>query len=98
MESTPSSRRTSTAPSIVKTEEVTINTISEFRKWVLLLSFSVAQFLDVTNISMLFSAIPTISAALGLSSNESVWLISAYQLTFSSFLLLVSPAFMFRFV
>ncbi|KZS87100.1 MFS general substrate transporter [Sistotremastrum niveocremeum HHB9708] len=54
----------------------------------LLLLFCLAQFLDVFNLSALFSAVPVISSQLHMSSSQSVWMISAYQLTFASFLLL----------
>ncbi|KAH7099621.1 MFS general substrate transporter [Auriculariales sp. MPI-PUGE-AT-0066] len=57
------------------------------KKYILLSLFCMAQFLDAFNISALFSAIPVMSAELGLSASESVWLTSAYQLTFASFLL-----------
>src|ERR1700761_6744130 len=56
----------------------------------LLIAFSIAQFLDILNISALFSAISVISKQLSLNPSEAVWLLSASQLTFASFLLLVS--------
>ncbi len=39
--------------------------------------------------SALFPAIPDISERLSFAPSETVWLISAYQLTFAAFLLLV---------
>ncbi|KZV88947.1 MFS general substrate transporter [Exidia glandulosa HHB12029] len=60
---------------------------SPAKKYFLLALFCVAQFLDAFNISALFSAIPIMSDDLDLSTTESVWLVSAYQLTFASFLL-----------
>lgn len=54
----------------------------------LLIVFSLAQFLDVFNSSAFFSAIPSISERLQLSSGTSAWLITAYQITFAPFLLL----------
>lgn len=65
---------------------------SELRKKILLIIFCFAQFLDTFNNSALFAAIPPISAAIGISNADSVWLISAYQLTFAAFLLVVSVA------
>ncbi|KAF8510477.1 MFS general substrate transporter [Hysterangium stoloniferum] len=53
----------------------------------LLFLFCFSQFLDTFNSSAFFSAIPSISGAIGLEGNDTVWLISAYQLTFASFLL-----------
>jgi predicted MFS family arabinose efflux permease len=82
----PSLSSTSTIHAIVSLPQ---QTISKARKYVLLLLFSVAQFIDVCNISSLFSAVPTIAEELHMSPSQSVWLISGYQLTFASFLLLV---------
>jgi hypothetical protein len=38
----------------------------------------------------MFTAIPTLVRALGFSESQSVWLVSGYQITFASFLLMVS--------
>jgi MFS family permease len=62
--------------------------ISRARKLVLLALFCLAQFLDVFNNSALFSAIPTLRNDLGFDESGATWLISAYQLTFASFLLI----------
>jgi hypothetical protein len=70
--------------------------ISDVRKFLLLIAFSIANFTDVMNTSSLFPGIPVISDDLELSTNEAVWLISAYQLTFASFLLLVCWRFLLR--
>jgi hypothetical protein len=67
--------------------------LSNPRKYFLLFLFAVAQFIDVCNISSLFSAVPTIAEELSMSPSQSVWLISGYQLTFASFLLLVGSHF-----
>jgi hypothetical protein len=58
------------------------------RKLALLALFCLAQFLDVFNNSALFSAIPTLRRELGFDESGATWLISAYQLTFASFLLI----------
>ena len=63
---------------------------SAARRYVLLLIFCLAQFLDAVNNSALFSAIPDLENSLGINEAESTWLISAFQLTFASFLLIVS--------
>ncbi|KAI0065064.1 MFS general substrate transporter [Artomyces pyxidatus] len=60
---------------------------SNTRKYSLLILFCLAQFLDTFNISALFSAIPTLQKSLDLSLADSTWLISAFNLTFASFLL-----------
>ncbi|EIN04996.1 MFS general substrate transporter [Punctularia strigosozonata HHB-11173 SS5] len=61
--------------------------ISGTRRYALLAVFCLAQFLDSFNNSSLFSALPTLIVQLHMSESESTWLISAYQLTFASFLL-----------
>jgi MFS family permease len=57
------------------------------QKAVLLTVFCFAQFLDAFNNSSFFAAIPPIARDLSISNSESVWLISAYQLTFAALLL-----------
>lgn len=60
------------------------------QKAVLLTVFCFAQFLDAFNNSSFFAAIPPIARDLNISNSDSVWLISAYQLTFAALLLSVS--------
>lgn len=62
----------------------------KFLKATLLVIFCFAQFLDAFNNSALFAAIPPIAVDLNISNSTSVWLISAYQLTFAALLLSVS--------
>jgi MFS family permease len=61
---------------------------STLRKYVLLVMFCLAQFLDTFNISSTYSAIPTIEAIMGIKSNESAWIVATFQLTFAAFLLM----------
>lgn len=63
---------------------------SAFRRYLLLVVFCLAQFLDSVNNSALFSAIPSLVEDLGMTESEATWIISAFQLTFASFLLIVS--------
>ena len=63
---------------------------STARKLGLLAMFVLAEFLDAFNNSALFPAIPDISSQLQFEASETVWIISAYQLTFAAFLLVVS--------
>ncbi|KAF9220761.1 MFS general substrate transporter [Gyrodon lividus] len=51
--------------------------------------FCLAQFLDAFNNSALFSAIPALEASMGITESQSVWIISAFRLTFA-FSLLIS--------
>ncbi|KAF9220638.1 MFS general substrate transporter [Gyrodon lividus] len=62
--------------------------LSLARKLVLLAMFCLAQFLDAFNNSALFAAIPALEASMGITESQSVWLISAFQLTFASSLLI----------
>jgi hypothetical protein len=66
---------------------------STARKYLLLIVFCLAQFLDAFNNSALFSAIPSLITTLHMTESESTWLISAFQLTFASFLLVVSSVY-----
>ncbi|PIL32540.1 MFS general substrate transporter [Ganoderma sinense ZZ0214-1] len=61
---------------------------SAARRYVLLIIFCLAQFLDAFNNSALFSAIPSLVTSLDMNESESTWIISAFQLTFASFLLI----------
>ena len=72
------------------TEQQEDSTPSNFRRYSLLVLFCVALFMDAFNGSALFAAIPTLIRRLGFSTGESVWIVSAYQLAFAAFLLIVS--------
>jgi hypothetical protein len=63
--------------------------LSLARKLVLLCIFCLAQFLDAFNGSALYSALPALETSLGMNESQSTWIISAFQLTFASFLLIV---------
>ncbi|KAI0704163.1 major facilitator superfamily domain-containing protein, partial [Earliella scabrosa] len=62
--------------------------LSTARRYLLLVIFCLAQFLDAFNNTALFSAIPDVVYSLQITEAESTWLISAFQLTFASFLLI----------
>lgn len=66
-----------------------LNNQSRARKLVLLLVLCFALFLDTFNNSSLFAAIPPIALQLKITNSQSVWLLSAYQLTFAALLLIV---------
>ncbi|EJC99629.1 MFS general substrate transporter [Fomitiporia mediterranea MF3/22] len=53
----------------------------------LLFIFCSAQFLDAFNNSAFFAAIPPLAQDLNISNSSSVWIISAYQLTYAALLL-----------
>jgi hypothetical protein len=63
--------------------------LSVARKLVLLLMFCLAQFMDTFSTTSLLSAIPTLETSMGMNEAQSTWVISAFRLTFSSFLLIV---------
>ncbi|KAJ7656559.1 major facilitator superfamily domain-containing protein [Mycena rosella] len=56
-------------------------------KLLLLAIFCLSLFLDTFNNSSLFTAIPAVSVQLDIPNSQSVWLLSAYQLTFAALLL-----------
>ncbi|KAH7912270.1 major facilitator superfamily domain-containing protein [Hygrophoropsis aurantiaca] len=68
--------------------DVTPKQLSFARKLVLLILFCLAQFLDAFNNSALISAIPALEVSMGMTGSQSAWILSAFQLTFSSFLLI----------
>lgn len=74
-----------------------LSQLPALRKNILLFFLCLAQFLDTFANSALFAAIPPIATQLHISNSDSVWLISGYQLTFSSLLLIVSPAYTYIF-
>ena len=77
-------------PSQIPNTESSLKIYSRLRKYSLLGVFCFAQFLDIFNLSAVFAALPTIANSLHMNSNEPVWTVSALQLTFSAFLLVVS--------
>ncbi|KAJ7484313.1 major facilitator superfamily-domain-containing protein [Mycena latifolia] len=60
------------------------------KKLFLLAIFYLSLLLDTFNNSLLFTAIPAISIQLNIPNSQSVWLLSAYQLTFAALLLVVN--------
>lgn len=60
--------------------------------------FCLAQFLDAVSNTALFSTIPAIAESLDMTPDESTWVISAFSLTFSSFLLIVSESERYPFI
>lgn len=73
-----------------QTPQDQVRLISRTRKCALLLIFCLAMFLDSFNLSALFAAIPVLKNQFHLAENESIWVISGFQLTYASFLLIVS--------
>ena len=64
-----------------------LDTLPTSRKILLLTILCLAIFLDTFNNSSLFAAIPPIAQQLDIPDSQSVWLLSAYQLTFAVLLL-----------
>ncbi|WWC73342.1 uncharacterized protein I206_107309 [Kwoniella pini CBS 10737] len=71
---------------LVKTAEPRVK-LSQSRKWMLLLVFSVAQYLDVAAVSGLFIFTDSIANDLGILYEASTWIVTSYVVTFSAFLL-----------
>jgi len=61
---------------------------NKWKKLILLIFFCVSQFVEAVNLCALFTSIVDIAPELDLNDSDAVWLLSAYQLTFASFLLL----------
>jgi hypothetical protein len=62
--------------------------LSPLRRYALLAVFCLAQLIDAMSGTAIFSALPTVQDDLDMSDVEGIWLISAFSLTFASFLLL----------
>ncbi len=63
--------------------------VARWRAWTLLLVFSMAQMLDIFNVTAPTIALPELASDLGISYAERQWAINAYSLTFGAFLLTV---------
>lgn len=61
--------------------------MSNARRLVLLLLFCLAQFMDAFSNTAIFSALPRLKESMGMDEGEATWVISAFGLTFASFLL-----------
>lgn len=61
--------------------------VARWRAWTLLLVFSMAQMLDIFNVTAPTIALPELASDLGISYAERQWAINAYSLTFGAFLL-----------
>ncbi|WVQ71602.1 hypothetical protein IAR50_001142 [Cryptococcus sp. DSM 104548] len=62
--------------------------LSQLRKNVLLLIFSVSTFIDICNVSGVAVAVAQISVDIGLDTSQIVWIITSYSLCFAAVLLL----------
>ena len=71
--------------------DVTMVRLSNARRYTLLITFCLAQFLDAFINAALFSAMPSLIDSLGFTESETTWVMSAFQLTSASFLLVVRP-------
>ncbi|KAF8884618.1 major facilitator superfamily domain-containing protein [Infundibulicybe gibba] len=62
--------------------------VAPWRAWTLLLIFSMAQMIDVFNVTAPTVALPSIASDLDVKFEERQWAINAYSLTFGAFLLM----------
>ncbi|THH31696.1 hypothetical protein EUX98_g2500 [Antrodiella citrinella] len=84
----PKSNSTPLSPAQTLVDGRAVQKYSFARRYLLLLIFCLAQFMDAVNNSALFSAIPSLIIAFNITESQSTWIISAFQLTFASFLLI----------
>jgi hypothetical protein len=103
MASAPTSVELSPAPTLVAETQLKAKPAVEFeslasarplRKYLLLAFFCLGQFLDTLNNSAILPALPAVTHSVGLTESDSLWLLAAYQATFASFLLIVSPIYL----
>lgn len=72
---------------IVEESQHVLAQLSPARNNFLLVIFSIAQFIDVCNVSGVAIAVAQISSAIHLAQSQIVWIITSYSLCFSAFLL-----------
>ncbi len=58
-----------------------------FRQWVTLVIVSMALLLIVVDMTVLYTALPTLTHDLAASSSEKLWIVNAYTVVVSGFLL-----------
>jgi hypothetical protein len=61
--------------------------LANWHRYVLLVLFCFAQFLDAFSNAAIFSALPRLKEKMDMNESESTWVVAAFQLTFASFLL-----------
>ena len=64
--------------------------ISNTHRYLLSAIFCLANLLDGYNLNALFVALPVLAPIVGLNEPDSSWVMSAFQLTYAAFLLMVS--------
>ena len=64
--------------------------ISNARRYFLFAIFCIANLLDAYNLNALFAGLPALKNAFGLSEVDASWVMSGFELTYASFLLIVS--------
>lgn len=64
--------------------------ISNARRYMLFVMFCVANALDSYNLNALFTALPVLREHFGLGEADASWVMSAFELTYAAFLLVVS--------
>ncbi|RPD57986.1 MFS general substrate transporter [Lentinus tigrinus ALCF2SS1-7] len=62
--------------------------ISNARRYFLFAIFCIANLLDAYNLNALFAGLPALKAAFGLDEVDASWVMSAFELTYASFLLI----------
>lgn len=64
--------------------------ISNLRRYCLLSLFCMAMFLDAYNLTAFITAISILEKRFNLDEDQGSWILSAFQLTYAAFLLVVS--------
>ena len=67
--------------------------ISNARRYFLFAVLCIANILDAYNLNALFTGLPALKEAFGLSEVDASWVVSVFQLTYASFLLIVRLSF-----
>ena len=70
--------------------------ISCARRYFLFSIFCIANMLDSYSLNAIFAGLPALKAAFAMGEVEASWVMSAFQLTYAAFLLIVSPSLCLR--
>ncbi|GBE80918.1 major facilitator superfamily domain-containing protein [Sparassis latifolia] len=76
------------SPGAVAISPLPLRKISNARRYTLFVVFCLAMFLDAFNLSALFAATPVLESHFNMDESQASWVISAFQLTYASFLLI----------
>jgi hypothetical protein len=82
-----------TTYSVHSSHQESITPVARWRAWTLLFVFSLAQAIDIFNVTAPTVALPHISSSIDITFAARQWVVNAYSLTFGAFMLTVCQLF-----